>query len=90
MRRELFQGSGRQPTLMKGEDQHWGSSLGQKHSCSFDIGTHYSGVGPYTSAAVASIAFGDTAAVVDGNVVRVLSRLRTLSGDPTKQVRMEH
>ena len=32
------------------------------------------GVGPYTSAAVASIAFGDKAAAVDGNVIRVVSR----------------
>ncbi|PNW86324.1 hypothetical protein CHLRE_02g082000v5 [Chlamydomonas reinhardtii] len=42
------------------------------------------GVGPYTSAAVASIAFGSPAAAVDGNVIRVLSRLRALPGDPTK------
>ncbi len=42
------------------------------------------GVGPYTSAAVASIAFGDPAAAVDGNVIRVVSRLRALEGDPTK------
>ncbi len=33
------------------------------------------GFGPYTSAAVASIAFGVRAAVLDGNVVRVLARL---------------
>ena len=33
------------------------------------------GVGPYTAAAVASIAFGDRAACVDGNVVRILARL---------------
>ncbi len=33
------------------------------------------GVGPYTSAAITSIAFGAPAAVVDGNVVRVLARL---------------
>jgi len=32
------------------------------------------GVGPYTAAAVASIAFGRPAAVVDGNVERVLAR----------------
>lgn len=44
-----------------------------------------SGVGAYTSAAVASIAFGDPSAVVDGNVVRVISRLRSLGGDPTTQ-----
>jgi A/G-specific adenine glycosylase len=34
------------------------------------------GVGPYTAAAVASIAFGSAHAVVDGNVLRVISRLR--------------
>lgn len=33
------------------------------------------GVGPYTAAAVASIACGAPAAVVDGNVVRILARL---------------
>jgi len=33
------------------------------------------GVGKYTAAAVASIAFGESVAVVDGNVERVLSRL---------------
>lgn len=40
------------------------------------------GIGPYTAAAVASIAFGIPAAVVDGNVVRVLCRLRGLRLDP--------
>ena len=44
----------------------------------------HSGVGPYTSAAVASIAFNDPAAAVDGNVIRVVSRLRALGGDPTR------
>lgn len=33
------------------------------------------GIGPYTSAAITSIAFGAPAAVVDGNVVRILARL---------------
>ena len=32
------------------------------------------GVGDYTAAAIASIAFGEPVAVVDGNVYRVLSR----------------
>ena len=35
----------------------------------------FPGVGPYVAAAVTSINFGTQAAVVDGNVVRVLSRL---------------
>ena len=33
------------------------------------------GIGRYTAAAISSIAFGETAAVVDGNVERVLQRL---------------
>jgi len=35
----------------------------------------FKGVGPYTAAAIASIAFRDPVAVVDGNVVRVLARV---------------
>ncbi|MEQ9424192.1 MAG: A/G-specific adenine glycosylase [Cyclobacteriaceae bacterium] len=33
------------------------------------------GIGPYTAAAIASIAFNEAAAVIDGNVFRLLSRL---------------
>lgn len=40
-----------------------------------------SGVGAYTAGAVASIAFGERAAVVDGNVARVLARLYAIEGD---------
>ena len=39
------------------------------------------GIGPYTAAAIASLAFNEDAAVVDGNVVRVLSRLFAFGGD---------
>lgn len=42
------------------------------------------GVGPYTAGAVASIAFGQPVPAVDGNVVRVLSRLFCLEGDVTR------
>jgi len=37
------------------------------------------GVGPYTAAAVASIAYGEPVAAVDGNVARVISRLYAIS-----------
>jgi A/G-specific adenine glycosylase len=37
------------------------------------------GVGPYTAAAVAAIAFGEPAAPVDGNIARVLSRLHAFA-----------
>ncbi|MCL6545947.1 MAG: A/G-specific adenine glycosylase [Bryobacteraceae bacterium] len=40
------------------------------------------GVGVYTAAAIASIAFGEPRAVVDGNVRRVLSRLSCGAEDP--------
>jgi A/G-specific adenine glycosylase len=38
----------------------------------------YEGIGNYTAAAIVSIAFNEPVAVVDGNVVRVLSRLLDL------------
>jgi len=39
------------------------------------------GIGPYTAAAVLSIAYGEPHAVLDGNVARVLARLGALRGD---------
>ncbi|EHA99755.1 A/G-specific adenine DNA glycosylase [Heterocephalus glaber] len=41
------------------------------------------GVGRYTAGAIASIAFGQAAGVVDGNVVRVLCRVRAVGADPS-------
>lgn len=45
---------------------------------------HLPGVGAYTAGAIASIAFGRAAPVVDGNVSRVLARLFWLKGDMKK------
>ncbi len=42
------------------------------------------GVGPYTAAAVASIAFGECVPVLDGNVERVLCRRQGIEEDPKK------
>jgi A/G-specific adenine glycosylase len=42
------------------------------------------GIGPYSAGAIASIAFGLPEPIVDGNVVRVLSRLFALRGDPAR------
>jgi A/G-specific adenine glycosylase len=50
------------------------------------------GIGPYTSGAIAAIAFGERAAAVDGNVERVFARLLALEGDwagAKKQIRSE-
>lgn len=48
------------------------------------------GIGPYTSAAIASIVFNEPCAAVDGNVIRVLSRLRTLSENPKQTTKKLH
>lgn len=42
------------------------------------------GVGPYTAAAIGSLAFGLHAAVMDGNVIRVLTRVFAVEGDVGK------
>lgn len=42
------------------------------------------GVGKYTAGAISSIAFGLPAEVVDGNVIRIISRLRGIGGDVKK------
>ncbi len=43
------------------------------------------GIGPYTAGAVASIAFGQVEPLVDGNVMRVISRLYAIEGEPRKK-----
>ena len=47
------------------------------------------GIGDYTAGAILSIAFGRREAVVDGNVIRVLARLRALEGNP-KESRLKN
>ncbi|PKA56228.1 A/G-specific adenine DNA glycosylase [Apostasia shenzhenica] len=40
------------------------------------------GIGDYTAGAIASIAFSEVVPVVDGNVVRVITRLKAISANP--------
>ncbi|HDS29164.1 MAG TPA: A/G-specific adenine glycosylase, partial [Candidatus Acetothermia bacterium] len=42
------------------------------------------GIGPYTAGAIASIAFGQDESVLDGNIIRVISRWFCVEGDPAK------
>jgi A/G-specific adenine glycosylase len=44
------------------------------------------GIGDYTAAAIAAIAFGETVAAVDTNVIRVISRLAALKSAPKTQI----
>lgn len=41
------------------------------------------GIGRYTAGAIASIAFGEPAPILDGNIIRVLSRLHDIDEDVT-------
>ena len=43
------------------------------------------GIGPSTAAAIAAFCYGERAAILDGNVKRVLSRLCAIEGDPTSR-----
>jgi len=54
--------------------QYVAHDLGGKFPDSYDEILKMKGVGPYTAAAIASFAFNEARAVVDGNVYRVLSR----------------
>ncbi|XP_068095611.1 adenine DNA glycosylase [Hyperolius riggenbachi] len=51
-----------------------------------DLQRHLPGVGRYTAGAIASISYGQVTGVVDGNVIRVLCRLRCIGADFTTPV----
>jgi len=51
---------------------------GQFPSTSAEL-VHLPGIGPYTAAAIAAIAFGERATPVDGNIERVIARLFAVS-----------
>ena len=44
------------------------------------------GIGPYTAGAISSIAFNVPEALVDGNVIRVLTRLRAVKSEISPSV----
>jgi len=48
------------------------------------------GIGRYTAGAIASIAFGEVAPVLDGNVIRVYARLTDYNQDVTKSAAKTH
>jgi A/G-specific adenine glycosylase len=49
--------------------------------CDLDAALELSGIGVYTAAAVLSIAYDVPLAVLDGNVARVLARIKAIRGD---------
>src|SRR5580765_2617931 len=55
--------------------RHVSKNLEGKFPDNYDEIKRLKGIGPYTAAAIASFAFNETRAVVDGNVFRVLARI---------------
>ena len=79
---KLWEGLGYYPGA---ESAEGGSNPGQNHEGHFPRTAHLfelPGIGRYTAGAIASIAFNEPAAILDGNVIRVLTRQAALSGDP--------
>lgn len=66
--------------------KHIAYELGGIFPSTYDEIVKLKGIGPYTAAAIASFVFGERQAVVDGNVIRVLSRVYgiTLPFDTTE------
>lgn len=81
----LFQGLGyyRRARKLHACARHVVSQHGGEFPANYQELLKLPGIGPYTAAAVASIAFQEPVAVVDGNVYRVLARLFGLLTDIT-------
>ncbi len=62
---------------------------GGKFPRDFDAILALPGIGRYTAGAVASIAHGERRPILDGNVIRVLSRQFAVEGDPKTKLNQE-
>lgn len=61
--------------------KHIGNELGGQFPQDYDNLLKLKGIGEYTAAAIASFAYHEDKAVVDGNVIRVISRLFKIEED---------
>jgi A/G-specific adenine glycosylase len=61
------------------------SHHGGRFPANFDAILALPGVGRYTAGAIASIAFNQPAPILDGNVIRVLTRLHGIGEDPLEK-----
>ena len=65
--------------------QRIASECGGRFPTQFNEILALSGVGRYTAGAIASIAFNQSAPILDGNVIRVLTRLFAIDADPKQK-----
>ena len=84
--REMWSGLGyytRAKNLLEGARFVMEKLHGEIPKKSSDLKKLIPGIGPYTAAAIASIVFGESVGVVDGNVLRVISRVRAIGAEVT-------
>uniref|UniRef100_A0A8D0GD59 Adenine DNA glycosylase n=1 Tax=Sphenodon punctatus TaxID=8508 RepID=A0A8D0GD59_SPHPU len=85
---ELWAGLGyysRGKRLREGAGKVMSELAGQMPRTAEELQRQLPGVGRYTAGALASIAFGQATGVVDGNVIRVLCRVRCIGADAGSQ-----
>ncbi|PIK59733.1 hypothetical protein BSL78_03305, partial [Apostichopus japonicus] len=75
--------------LLEGSQVVMNDLDGKVPTTSADLLKHLPGVGKYTACAIASICSGEPVGVVDGNVIRVLSRLRCIGADVSQPSTMD-
>jgi A/G-specific adenine glycosylase len=63
---------------------------GGKFPQNFDDVLALPGIGPYTAGAICSIAFNQPKPILDGNVIRVLTRLYRIAGNPRERKTNSH
>jgi A/G-specific adenine glycosylase len=63
---------------------------GGKFPQDFDEVLALPGIGPYTAGAICSIAFNQPRPILDGNVIRVLTRLYGIAGNPRERKMNSH
>ncbi len=70
---------------LKSAAEHIVDQRGGRMPATHDELIRVSGIGPYTAAAIASIAYNEHYPVVDGNVMRVIARLMKIQEPPGKK-----
>ncbi|KAF7323887.1 J domain-containing protein [Mycena kentingensis (nom. inval.)] len=81
----LWKGLGyysRASRLLAGAKKAVGDFGGRLPNNAKDLQTHIPGIGRYSAGAISSIAYGENAPVLDGNVTRLLSRFLALNAPP--------
>src|SRR5579859_2992261 len=89
---KLWEGLGyysRARNLHRAAQQIVSERAGQFPLTAADLGS-LPGIGRYTAGAIASIAYGERVAALDGNAMRVLSRIADNANDVTKPATIRH